>query len=229
MKMKYTIKQIKPFIEKYIKIDKIDFIGRGEDSEAFCVNNEFVFKFPKHKNANDCLRNEILLLKQLQNTFEIEIPNVIYEGEFTIDHNNFAFFASKKLKGKNLTKKDFLSLEPDKQEKAAKTIAKFLKTLHSINKEKTEKDLVLLHGDFSLDHVLFQNGEVSGILDFADCHIGNYEKDFEYLLDDEDPEEFGKKFGEKVLEYYLQMKEFHPFQKILNGKQLMPELAMVLL
>jgi hypothetical protein len=67
MKMKYTIRQIKPFIEKFIKIDKIDFIGRGEDSEAFCVNNEFVFKFPKHKNANDCLRNEILLLKQLQN------------------------------------------------------------------------------------------------------------------------------------------------------------------
>jgi hypothetical protein len=66
-------------------------------------------------------------------------------------------------------------------------------------------------------------------LDFADSHIGNYEKDFEYLLDDEDPEEFGKKFGEKVLEYYLQMKEFHPFQKILNGKQLMTELAMVFL
>jgi aminoglycoside phosphotransferase (APT) family kinase protein len=197
MEMKYTIKQIKPFIEKFIKIDKIDFIGRGEDSEAFCVNNDFVFKFPKHKNANDCLKNEILLLKQLQNTFEIEIPNVIYEGEFTIDYNNFTFFASKKLKGKNMTKTNFLSLEPDKQEKVAKTIAKFLKTLHSINQQKTGKDIVLLHGDFSLNHVLFQNGEISGILDFADSHIGNYEKDFEYLLDDEDRKNLVKNLGRK--------------------------------
>jgi len=75
-----------------------------------------------------------------------------------------------------------------------------LKTLHSV---KQKKDLCLLHGDFSLNHVLFQNGEVSGILDFADNHTGNYEEDFEYLLDDEDPEEFGRKFGEKVLGYYF--------------------------
>jgi len=199
MRRKYTIEQIKPFIEKFIKIDKIEFIGSGEHSEAFCVNNNLVFKFPKNKDANDCLKNEILLLKQLQNKFDIEIPNVICEGKFTINKNNFTFFASKKLSGKNLAKKDFLSLELDKLEKAAKTIAKFLKTLHSISIQETEKDLVLLHGDFSLDHVLFQNGEVTGILDFADNRTGSYEKEFEYFADD-----FGKKFGENVLEYYLQ-------------------------
>ena len=64
--------------------------------------------------------------------------------------------------------------------------------------------MVILHGDFSLNHVLFENGEISGILDFADNYIGNYKNDFMYLLDDEDPEEFGEIFGEMVLKYYLQ-------------------------
>jgi aminoglycoside phosphotransferase (APT) family kinase protein len=204
MKQKYTIEQIQPFVEKFVKIDKIEFLGKGYDSEAFCVNNEFVFKFPKHKNANTCLKHEIDILKRLVNIFEIEIPNVIYESEFTINKNNFVFFVSKKLTGENLTKTDFLSLGQEKSEKAAKTIARFLKTLHSINKHETTKEIVLLHGDLSLNHVLFKKGEVSGILDFADNHKGNYKEDFKYLLDDDDPEEFGKEFGEMVLKYYLE-------------------------
>jgi aminoglycoside phosphotransferase len=204
MKQKYTLKQIRPFVERFIKIDEIEFLGEGYHSEAFCVNKELVFKFPKNKYANVCLRKEIILLKQLINVFEIEIPNVIYEGEFTLKNNYFTFFASKKLKGENLTKIEFLSLEPDKLRKAAKSIAKFLKTLHSIKKQGKKEDTVLLHGDFSLNHVLFQNGEVSGILDFADSYRGNFLEDFKYLLDDEDPEEFGKEFGEMVLKYYTQ-------------------------
>ena len=148
------------------------------------------------------MQKEISLLKRLQNMFEVEIPNVLFEGEFKINDNNFTFFVSKKLKGNNLTKEDFLALEPNKLEKAAKTIAVFLKTLHSLNKQEIEKDMVLLHSDFSLNHILFQDKEVSGVLDFADNCIGKYEQDFIYLLDNEDPEEFGKTFGEMVLKYY---------------------------
>ena len=204
MKRKYNIEQIRPFVEQFIKDAKIEFCGSGDDSEAFCVNNKFVFKFPKHENANDCLNNEINLLKQIQNIFEIEIPNVLFEGEFKVNSNNFIFFVSKKLEGNNLSKNDFLTLEPYKLEKAAKTIAKFLKTLHLSSRQKLKNDFVLLHGDFSLNHILFQDGEISGILDFADNCFGKYEQDFVYLLDNEDPEEFGKTFGETVLKYYLE-------------------------
>ena len=204
MNIKYTIEQIKPFVEEFIKIENIEFCGYGDHSEAFCVNNGIIIKFPKNKEASDCLRNEIILLNNIQNIFQIEIPNVIFQNEFKINDDNFIFFGSKKLNGKNMTKEEFLALEKNKLEKAAETIAYFLKTLHSINVNKTNKELVLLHGDFSLNHILFQNEEVSGILDFADSHIGNYEKDFMYLLDDDDPDEFGKEFGEMVLKNYLQ-------------------------
>ena len=202
MNIQYTIEQIKPFVEKFIEVEKIEFCGSGDDSEAFCVNDRIVFKFPKNKEASDCLRNEIILLKNIQNIFQIEIPNVMFEDEFKINGDNFIFFGSLKLDGKNMTKEEFMALGKNKFEKAAETIACFLKTLHSINMNETNREMVLLHGDFSLDHILFQNGEVSGVLDFADSHIGNYEKDFMYLLDDEDPDEFGKEFGEMVLKNY---------------------------
>jgi aminoglycoside 2''-phosphotransferase len=205
MERKYDIEEIRPYIEQFNSSGKVEFLGSGDHSDVFCINNKYVLKFPKHENANNCLKNEIALLKRLGNIFEIEIPNVIYEGEFTINHNKYTFFASKKLKGNVLTKTEFLALEPDKKEKAARTIANFLKTLHSQDNEKTVKEFVLLHGDFSLNHILFKNGVITGILDFADTHLGNYKKDFEYLLDDEDPEEFGIDFGEKVLKYYFEL------------------------
>jgi aminoglycoside phosphotransferase (APT) family kinase protein len=203
MERLYTIEQIKPFVKQFTNADKIEFIGCGDDSEAFCVNNEFVFKFPKHDDANISIKNEITLLKSIQKYFEIEIPNVIYESVFEINKKKYTFFVSKKMNGINLSKEEFLSLGFEKLENAAKTIAKFLKSLHKLNKDNSEKDSVLLHGDFSLNHILFENGNVSGILDFADNHIGNYYEDFKYLLDNEDPEEFGITFGEKVLSYYM--------------------------
>ena len=195
----YTKDQVIPFIEKFTLIKNIKFIGSGDDSEAFCVNNEFIFKFPKHNNANISIKNEIKLLKNIQNIFEIEIPNVIYENNFIINKNEFTYFVSKKLKGKSLTKREFLSLGISNHKKAARAIACFLKRLHS---QYNQNNKVLLHGDFSLNHILFYKNEVSGILDFADNYIGNYKNDFKYLLDNEDPEEFGKIFGEMVLEIY---------------------------
>lgn len=65
------------------------------------------------------------------------------------------------------------------------------------------KDFVLLHGDFSLNHILFNDENVvCGVLDFGDSRIGKFKSDFIYLLDDEDDEEFGAEFGKLVLKKY---------------------------
>ena len=62
---------------------------------------------------------------------------------------------------------------------------------------------VLVHGDFSLNHLLFdQNQMVCSVLDFGDSHVGDYQEDFLYLLDEEDEEEFGANFGREVLAHY---------------------------
>ena len=48
---------------------------------------------------------------------------------------------------------------------------------------------VLVHGDFSLNHLLFdQNQMVCSVLDFGDSHVGDFQEDFLYLLDEEDEE-----------------------------------------
>ena len=204
MGRKYTVEKIQSYLNPYLKIDKIEFYGKGNDCEAFYVNNKYIFKFPKHKKANIRLQKEIKLLKNIQNIFDVEIPNVIYEGKYILNSYEFTFFASKKLNGKNMTKEEFNNLGKSELKNSADKIANFLHILHSLKKPKTQNELVLLHGDFSLDHILFQNNEVSGILDFADSRIGNYKNDFIYLLDNDDPEEFGKYFGEMVLEKYME-------------------------
>ncbi len=87
----------------------------------------------------------------------------------------------------------------------AEIIAKFLHHLH--NKKDVlpikRKDFVLIHGDFSLNHILFNNDNVvCGVLDFGDSRVGKPKSDFVYLLDDEDEEEFGADFGKTVLGIY---------------------------
>lgn len=43
---------------------------------------------------------------------------------------------------------------------------------------------------------------VCSVLDFGDSHVGDFQEDFLYLLDEEDEEEFGADFGREVLENY---------------------------
>lgn len=87
----------------------------------------------------------------------------------------------------------------------AEIVAQFLYTLHNEKQVLPikRKDLVLLHGDFSLNHVLFDDKNiVCGVLDFGDSRVGKPKSDFVYLLDDKDEEEFGVEFGKEVLEKY---------------------------
>ena len=200
---KYTPEEIRRHAERFFAVAGIEFLGAGNDCEAFCVNDAFVFKFPKHAKANRRLQNEMAFLRQIRDRLEVEVPNVLCDGTFDAGGDRFSFFASKKLRGETLTKAGFLALGPEKLERAAAKIAGFLKTLHGMPVSTGLGAGVPLHGDFSLDHVLFWNGEVSGILDFADTRTGKPEDDFVYLLDDADPDEFGRDFGEAVLRLYL--------------------------
>lgn len=84
----------------------------------------------------------------------------------------------------------------------AEIIAKFLFHLHNQKHILSikRKDFVLLHGDFSLNHILFNDENiVCGVLDFGDSRVGKPQSDFVYLLDDE---EFGSDFGKMVLSIY---------------------------
>ena len=203
--MKYSIENAKKILSKSIDIYSIKQIGEGNHSQAFLINNNFVAKLPKHKKASNCLITEIKVLKALKDKVLLTIPTVEFEGKFVQDDDIFVFYISKVVKGQKLNKSKFLKLDKKTNRKNAKIIAEFLYRLHS-HKEilgAKRKDYCLLHGDFSLNHCLFNDKfEICGIIDFGDSRIGKAMSDFVYLLDDEDEEEFGLEFGKQVLEYY---------------------------
>lgn len=209
--MKYSIEQAEDIISKSIRVKSIEFIGCGNHSEAFCVNNDMVMKLPKHRKASDHLKIEMQVLQGLKQKVPLDIPNVLFNGTFSAGHKEFVYFVSKRLNGKKLSKAEFLMLDERTLFQNAEIIANFLYRLHN---EKDilpikRKDLVLLHGDFSLNHILFNNENVvCGILDFADSRVGKAKSDFSYLLDDKDDEEFGANFGKTVLSIYESYKVF---------------------
>lgn len=168
-------------------------------------------KLPKCRKASDRLKVEMRVLQGLEQKMSLNIPNVIFNGTFFDGHEEFVYFVSKRLDGKKLSKADFLMLDEKTLFQNAEIIADFLYRLHNQKDifSIKRKDLVLLHGDFSLNHILFNNENVvCGILDFADSRVGKFKSDFSYLLDDEDDEEFGANFGKTVLSIYESYKVF---------------------
>ena len=207
--MKYSLEQAKDILPKSIQVKSIEFIGYGNHSEAFCVNNEMVMKLPKHRKASDCLKIEMQVLQGFGQSAPLDIPNVLFSGTFPAGDEEFVYFISRRLNGKRLSKKEFIMLDKRTLFQNAELMAKFLYRLHNVKDvfPVKRKDLVLLHGDFSLNHVLFNDKNVvCGILDFADSRVGKPLSDFSYLLDDEDDEEFGADFGKTVLSIYKSYK-----------------------
>ena len=210
--MKYSIEKVKQIIGNKIDIKSVEFLGAGNHSEAFCINENLVIKLPKHKKASVCLEQETKVLKQIQGIFDLQIPNVILKSKFKSGNVEFVYFISKKLEGRNLSHDEFVALPQSTKDKCTTIIAKFLYTLH--NQKQVlgikRKDFVLPHGDFSLNHILFdKNNLPCAILDFGDTRIGKSMSDFIYLLDEEDDEEFGKNFGLQVLKEYNKIIKEH--------------------
>lgn len=134
----------------------------------------------------------------------MDIPRVLFDGIFSAGNKEFVYFASKRLRGRNLSKKECLALDENTINLNAEIIAKFLFQLHNERQVLPIKrrDFCLLHGDFSLNHILFNDENiVCGVLDFGDSRVGKFKSDFIYLLDDEDDEEFGEMVLKKYKSY----------------------------
>lgn len=204
--MIYTLAQAADVIGREISIETLELIGQGNHSQAFCVNGEMVVKLPKHRKASQCLQTEIRVLRGLEHRLPLAVPNVLLTCTYAWGGEEFVWFASRRLAGKKLSKQEFLALDGPTTAANADSIADFLRRLHGQRDifPIRRRDLCLLHGDFSLNHLLFDHHNmVCGVLDFADSRVGKPTSDFVYLLDDEDGEEFGAAFGKMVLGRYM--------------------------
>ncbi len=129
--MKYSIERARNIISKSIQVRSIEFIGCGNHSEAFCINNEMVVKLPKHRKASKCLKVEMQVLQGLEQKVPLDIPNVIFNNTFSVGHEEFVYFASKRLYGKKLSKAEFLMPDERTLFQNAEIIANFLYCLHN--------------------------------------------------------------------------------------------------
>lgn len=214
------------------------------DSVAFLINEHWIFRFPKHQDAKDCLKKEIKALPILKNAVNVAIP------DFTFIDSEANFVGYQKINGEFLTKELFYSFSEKGQNQTLKSLAEFLTTVHNQDVEiyqkcgvetqdfresyaedfeaiKTEvyplfssEDCeyiseqfklylerdenfsyqpVLLHNDFSGDHILIDSAtkNLSGVIDFGDIAIGDGDYDLMYLLDD-----FGEDFVKSFLKFY---------------------------
>lgn len=131
----YNIEYVKTKIKEEFNINPstVKLIGSGYDSEAYLIDNMYIFKFAKHKLASkDYLREKRILdfLKENLNT-NIQIPII----EYFKKSKDIAIMGYKAIKGTFLSTKVYKEMNNIQKENLAKSISEFLKELHSLSTE----------------------------------------------------------------------------------------------
>lgn len=93
--MKYSLPLVSNIAAKHLKVHSVNFVGSGDHSEAFCLNEDFVIKLPKHQEASDGLKTEIRTLRVLEQKMPLEVPTVLFNGTFSVDGKDFVYSISK--------------------------------------------------------------------------------------------------------------------------------------
>nr|AMP50893.1 APH [uncultured bacterium] len=121
-----TIRSIFP----ELVIDNISFAGSGNESDAYYINNDLVFKFPKNKEASRKLVNELAVLDKLDSKLPFSVPRVLYRTDMSsLSENSFAGYS--RISGTPITPDYYLRLSAYEQDRLAADTASFLLALHS--------------------------------------------------------------------------------------------------
>jgi aminoglycoside phosphotransferase (APT) family kinase protein len=103
-------------------------LGRGADSVAFLVDDEWVARFPMVADARDTLRRELALLPMLAPALPVAIPAVEHVAR---RGDELLFAAYRSLPGEPLTAERFASLDATAQDAVLAGIAELLRALHA--------------------------------------------------------------------------------------------------
>lgn len=125
-----AVKQIKQEYPDLV-IEEIEFLGAGYDSEAFLLNQAYVFKFPRHARAARNLYKEAIVLKEIKDKVPLKVPAICFIG--TSDQpNQLTFVGHEKIEGVPLDAELLATLTNERKEEMAKELAAFFKALHKI-------------------------------------------------------------------------------------------------
>lgn len=133
------------------RVNNIGVLGAGLDSVAYLVNEEYIFKKSKHKEASENMKKEISVLKYLEGKLPLETPKIeLYDEDASI-------CGYKEIKGTILTPEIYSLMSIEEQEQLAKDIANFLIQLHSLplpNIENLELDVI---DDYRSDYKILKS------------------------------------------------------------------------
>ena len=119
------IRQIAP----EIGINSVNLNSEGLLNDIVVVNDEFIFRFPKHDYAFKHLKDEARILRSLQNYITLQIPSPLYETDDCLVY--------RMIPGESLRRDILMKLPISDQQVIADQLGQFFKELHgvSINEE----------------------------------------------------------------------------------------------
>lgn len=98
----------------------------GQFSIVAVINDTLIFRFPRSEFVAETMKREVAILAQLQGRLPLPIPNPVYVSETPV------FMGYPMLSGEPVREDTFASASEAVVESAARTLAGFLKALHSI-------------------------------------------------------------------------------------------------
>ena len=101
--------------------------GEGDNSVAFVINDQYIFRFPKREEVKDQLEKEIKVLPKIRQHLSLAIP------EFKFISPTLSFAGHVKIAGISLSYKSYRSLEKKYQLSIQHSLTDFLKQLHQIS------------------------------------------------------------------------------------------------
>lgn len=103
--------------------------GQGWDNTAFLVDDLYIFRFPRRKQAIPLLEDEIRLLPKLARALTMPIPNPIFIGTPSTQFP-YPFAGYRMLPGRPACSKN---LQRDERSALAQPLGRFLQQLHGLN------------------------------------------------------------------------------------------------
>jgi aminoglycoside 2''-phosphotransferase len=105
---------------------------QGQSNDGLIINEEFIFRFPKHPRALRHLRVEFEILRALQGLTSLPIPNPV-SSHLDTDVVGEAFFGYRLIPGEPFLREIFLSItESTVADRIVSQVATFLKGLHGL-------------------------------------------------------------------------------------------------
>lgn len=181
----------------------------GYDFEVAIVDDEWVFRFPRHPGVEEALQLELVLLPALAPSLPVQVPSFEY-----VSHDPL-FVGYRLIRGEPLVDEDgegaraFLEtlhafdtsgipVEPlDWVETYRVQCAEFERLVFPLldgDRRARARCLfgdaetlvgfepALLHGDLCPEHLLVRDGRLEGVIDWADTRIGDPALDYAWLL-----------------------------------------------